>query len=179
MRTLLQYARSTARRFQCLFRNGFPGVEKVRRNEVVLEQVSARVMAEALHGQAFPMGEILRGAYGVDAAEEAADPFERIEVSELGVRRRSADRRHRRSRQSSPCGWERLMAFRARRCSRAKACSSSIWASAQLRPVELPPPQRRPRARPGRRGSRSWTERAAARRGAGRARRARRAPLPA
>ena len=62
--------------------DGFPGVEKVRRNEVVLEQVGARVVAEGLHRQAFPVVKLLVAPTAWIG--KAADPFKRLGLAELG-----------------------------------------------------------------------------------------------
>src|SRR5258706_11543860 len=60
-----------------------PGVEQVRRNEVVRKQPLARLAAEAGEVERGPIGERARRAHRVNAPDEAADPLERLAVLEL------------------------------------------------------------------------------------------------
>src|SRR3954470_24455328 len=66
-----------------LLRHRLPRIEQVVRNEVAGEEKSARIVAEGLRRERFAMLELLRRAHGVDAADEAADPFQRLRVVEL------------------------------------------------------------------------------------------------
>src|SRR6185503_18349390 len=71
----------TGQRLLC---HRFPRLEQVRGNEVLAEQECARVVAEGLRRERFAMPECPGGADGMDAADEAPDPLERLRIAELG-----------------------------------------------------------------------------------------------
>src|SRR5438445_2594036 len=71
--------------------SALPRVAQVRRDEIVREQPVARLAAEALDVDGRPLGERARRTDGVNAPDEATDPFERLAVFEL--RRASASAR--------------------------------------------------------------------------------------
>src|SRR5712691_2061975 len=60
-----------------------PGVEQVRRDEIVRKQPVARLAAEALDVDGRPLGERPRRTDRMNAPDEATDPFERLAVFEL------------------------------------------------------------------------------------------------
>ena len=63
--------------------SALPRGQQVRRNEIVRKQPIARLSAEAGEVDDRPIGERPRRAQGVDASDEAADPFKRLAVFEL------------------------------------------------------------------------------------------------
>src|SRR5207245_11746844 len=70
-------------------------------NEIVRKQPVARLAAEALDVDARPIGERSRRANGVNAPDEATDPFERLAIFEL--RRAPAAARIHREAESAGC----------------------------------------------------------------------------
>src|SRR5207244_9305143 len=69
--------------------------------EIMCKQPIARLAAEALDVDARPIGERPRRAHGVNAADEATDPFERLAIFEL--RRAPAAARIHREAESAGC----------------------------------------------------------------------------
>ncbi len=63
---------------------GGPGRLLVQRDRFGLQQGVARFDGEAAHVQRRPLHERPRRAHGVDAREEAADPFQRVEILQVG-----------------------------------------------------------------------------------------------
>src|SRR5688572_24927323 len=77
-------AGASLHKLQRLLGHCFPGLEQVRRHERALEQVGAGVVAEVSRRQSLTGNKGLRGANGMDAAEEAADPLQDLRISQLG-----------------------------------------------------------------------------------------------
>src|SRR5688572_3729872 len=69
---------------QRLLGHCLPRIQEIRRHERALQQVRARVMAEVARSQRLAVDELLRCAYGVNASKKATDPFQGLEVAELG-----------------------------------------------------------------------------------------------
>src|SRR5439155_21078689 len=67
-----------------LFSGRFPCVEQIGREEIAFEKELARLGAEGLRVEDASRGKLLRCADGVNAADEAADPFQDFLVVELG-----------------------------------------------------------------------------------------------
>src|SRR5258708_33136003 len=67
-----------------LLSHGLPCLQQIGWDEICVQQERARVMAESLRRQRVANLEFLSSADGVDAADEAPDPFQRPFIAELG-----------------------------------------------------------------------------------------------
>jgi hypothetical protein len=73
-----------ARGFQRKLGRLLPCGDEIRRDDSARQQERARLLAEAFDVQARTMRERLGASDGVDAADEAAQPFECFGILELG-----------------------------------------------------------------------------------------------
>ena len=66
-----------------LIGDAFPGCQQIIRNEIVLQQIVARCITEAFDIKHRPVAERAAPADGVDAADEAAQPFAHARLVEF------------------------------------------------------------------------------------------------